>query len=82
MHFWRILVVYFSSEGVGAAIWEIGVRGVFYDRKDFFMKNFIFSLPRPLWAVYGALNAISTPIQGGGGGRCLIARRTEMFGGG
>ncbi len=61
-------MVYFSSEGVGAAIWEIGVYGVFYDRKDFFMKNFIFSLSRPLWAVYGALNAIFTPVQGGGGG--------------
>ncbi|MGI9298444.1 MAG: hypothetical protein ACR2QC_11200, partial [Gammaproteobacteria bacterium] len=64
--FLGILVVYFSSEGVGAAIWEIGVRGVFYSKRVFFMKNFIFSLFRPLWAVYGVLNAISTPIQGGG----------------
>ncbi|MGI9298417.1 MAG: hypothetical protein ACR2QC_11065 [Gammaproteobacteria bacterium] len=68
LHFWRILVVYYASEGVGAAIWEIGVYGVFYSKRGFFMKNFIFSLSRPLWAVYGAFNAIPAPVQGGGGG--------------
>ncbi|MGI9298551.1 MAG: hypothetical protein ACR2QC_11750 [Gammaproteobacteria bacterium] len=68
LHFFGILVVYYASEGVGAAIWEIGVYGVFYSRKDFFMKKFIFSLSRPLWAAYGALNAVPGLIQGGGGG--------------
>ncbi|MGI9298009.1 MAG: hypothetical protein ACR2QC_08935 [Gammaproteobacteria bacterium] len=44
------------------------------------MKNLVFSLSRPYRAVFGAFSAISAAYKGGGG-RCLIALRAEMFGG-